>query len=400
MEKRQKRKLWLGVAGLLFALAALLMFTGQGEESRPEAPKVEFPRRMRAPERERAERRRTQVAPPPVDAGTAEKEPARPRDPLLAALPRGKGKTAVVIEANALRHSPIGALLLDCLMRDGGKQLDEFRKASGVDPLQDLDRLVVTDEGMMLSGNFENAKFKELLGERTSFDYGESARVYEPGDTTVPQKDGTTVRRRGGGSIGTWNNQLLVVGESPDEVKAAIDRVEGRGGDEPPLLTENSTYGEMYGVLSVEHIARLFPPEQAQLAERLRAVAQNVELHMDASSDVALVAEVTGANSSEVEDLGKSLGAALSLARLQAQAGGDKKDKDLAQLLDFAKVRPDGDSFTLEMAVPLSIIQERLAFCREGRKEEAAAQAPSEEPAPPAASDASTQGAAAAPSGE
>ncbi|MCE9670340.1 hypothetical protein LY474_21300 [Myxococcus stipitatus] len=397
MDKRQKRKVWLGVAGGLFVLAAILMLTGQGEDAPPEAPKVEFPRRMRAPERERAERRRTQVVPTLAvqDAGPA--EPARPRDPLLAALPRGKGKTAVVIEANALRHSPIGELLLACLMRDGGKQLEEIRKASGVDPLQDLDRLVVTDEGLMLSGNFAGARFQELLGERVSFDYGQGARIYEPGETNLPQQDGSNVRRRGpGGALGTWNNQLLVVGKTPDEVKAAIDRLEGRGGDEPPLLTENNTYGEMYGVLSVEDIARLFPPEQAELAQRLRTVAQNVELHMDASSDVALVAEVTGANASDVEDLGKSLGAALSLARLQAQAGGDK-DKDLAQLLDFAKVRPDGDSFTLEMAVPLAIIQERLAFCREERKDETAKDLAPSAAAAPSAPDAATEGVPAPP---
>ncbi|MCP3064348.1 hypothetical protein LXT21_36805 [Myxococcus sp. K38C18041901] len=365
MERRQKRGAWLVMAALLFVAAAVLMFLGQGDKTETEEPKVEFPRRMRAPERERAERRRTQPTPVAPDAGEQAATPAKPRDPLLAALPRGPGKTAVVIEANALRHSPIGALLLDCMMRDGGKQLEQFRQKSGVDPLQDLDRLVITDEGMMLSGNFSNARYQELLGDRVSADYGQGARVYEAGESTDTMKDGTTVTRRGGPSIGTWNNQLLVMGRNPDEVKAAIDRVEGRGPDEPPAISENSTYGEMYGVLSVEHIARLLPKEQAALAQRLRDVAQNVELHLDASSDVALVAEIQGPNADDVTDLGKSLGAALSLARIKAQAG---EDKDLAQLLDFAKVKPDGNSFTLEMAVPLAVIQERLAFCKEERR--------------------------------
>jgi|GEM_PF-532143 len=371
MEKRQKRRVWLVMAALLFVAAAVLMFAGQGEEPAPPPLEVEFPRRMRQPDRERAERRRTQVLPTPVsaDSGTVAERP-RPRDPLLAALPRGEGKTAVIIEANALRHSPIGGLLMDCLMRDGGKQLKEFREKSGVDPLQDLDRLVITDEGMMLSGNFENARFKELLGERVSADYGEGARVYEAGENSVTRPDGTTVKRRDTSAIATWNNQLLVVGKSPDEVKAAIDRVEGRGPDEPPAISESSTYGEMYGVLSVEMLSRLIPPEQAALAQRLRDVAKNVELHLDASSDVALVAEVRGPSADDVTDLGKSLGAALSLARIKAQAG---EDKDLAQLLDFAKVKPDGDSFTLEMAVPLEVIRERLAICRENRQDAEAA---------------------------
>jgi hypothetical protein len=355
---------WLGVAGVLFALAAVLMFTGQGDTLPEEAPRVAFPRRMKGEERERAERRKTWVMPAVVDAGTVAERP-RPRDPLLAALPRGKGKTAVVIEANALRHSPIGELLLDCLMRDGGKQLAEFREKSGVDPLQDLDRMVITDEGLMLSGNFGNAKFQELLGDSVSMDYGQGARVYEPGEMTVTRADGGTATRRRDSALGVWNNQLFMVGKTPDDIKAAIDRVEGRGPDEPSVIPEGSTYGEMYGVLSVEQLAKLLPPEQAELAQRLRDVAQNVELHVDASSDVALVAEVRGEDKDKVTDLGKSLGAALSLARMKAQAEGEK---EMAQLLDFARVEPEGSSFKLEMAVPLDVIKERLAFCKEERQ--------------------------------
>ncbi|MFP2907661.1 hypothetical protein ACLESD_21950, partial [Pyxidicoccus sp. 3LFB2] len=288
--------------------------------------------------------------------------PQRPRDPLLAALPRGKGRTAVVIEANALRHSPIGELLLDCLMRDGGKQLNEFREKSGVDPLQDLDRMVITDEGMMLSGNFANANFKDLSRDAVSMDYGQGARVYEPQrGQEEPGRKRIDLRP----AMGVWNNQLLMFGQSADGIKAAIDRVEGRGPEEEPLIGEGSTYGEMYGVLSVEQLAKLLPPEQAELAQRLRDVAQNVELHVDASSDVALVAEVRGSDAAKVTDLGKSLGAALSLARMKAQAEGEK---EVAQLLDFARVQPSGDTFKLEMAVPLDAIKERLAFCKEERQ--------------------------------
>ncbi|MFP2929457.1 hypothetical protein ACLESO_30515 [Pyxidicoccus sp. 3LG] len=365
MDNRRRRRVWLGVAGLLFVLAAVLMFTGQGDEPAAEAPNVEFPRRMRAPERERAERRRTWVMPAAVDAGTVAQERQRPRDPLLAALPRGAGKTAVVIEANALRHSPIGELLLECLMRDGGKDLNEFREKSGVDPLQDLDRLVITDDGVMLSGNFENAKFKDLMGDAVSADYGDGARVYEPGESVVALADGGTATRRRNAAVGIWNNQLLMLGGTPDGVKAAIDRVEGRGPDEPSVIPEGSTYGEMYGVMSVDHLARLLGPDQAELAQRLRDVAQNVELHVDATSDVALVAEVRGPDADKVTDLGKSLGAALSLARMKAQAEGQK---DVAQLLDFARVQPDGDTFKLEMAVPLDVLKERLAFCKQERQ--------------------------------
>jgi len=362
----RRRGMWLALAAVLLVLGAWLMLSGQGDEPAPEPLKVEFPRKMRREDWQRAEQRRTQVVQAAVpDAGTAQAEPQRPRDPVLAALPRGKGRSAVVIEANALRYSPIGELLLDCLMRDGGKNLEEFRKQSGVDPLQDLDRMVITDKGVVLSGNFGNARFKELFQERVASDYGPGARVYEPGNVIVALPDGGTRRGRDSGTVGLWNDQLLVVGDTPDSVKEVLDQVQGGGSNEPPIISEGSTYGEMYGVLSVEELARMIPPDQGELAQRLKDVADTVELHMDARSDVAMVAQIRGSDSSKVTDLGKSLGGALSLARLKAQADGNK---DLAQLLDFAKVQPDGSEFKLELAVPLEVIKERLAFCRDERK--------------------------------
>ena len=46
--------------------------------------------------------------------------------------------------------------------------------------LTDLDRLAITDEGLVLSGNFGKAKTDELLGKHGRSSYGDSARIYEP----------------------------------------------------------------------------------------------------------------------------------------------------------------------------------------------------------------------------
>lgn len=365
---QRRRGLWLVFAVVLLGLGAWLMFAGQGEEEAPEPKKVAFPYRLRPAERERMEKRRTYVM--PQDAGTVA-QPVRPKDPLLAALPRGKGKTAMVIEANAIRHSPIGELLVECLMNREGGDLERFKKETGVDPLQDLDRMVITDDGVILSGNFGDERLKNLLSREsaTGYDYGDEARLFEPrSERNLP--DGG-VARRNGPQVGLWNNQMLVFGRSSDGVKEVIDRVEGRGPDEPPVISENSTYGEMYGVLSVERLKKLFPPEQQELAARLAEVAENVELHVDASSDFAMTAQVKGPDEAKVADLGKSLGGALSLARMKAQAEGEK---ELAQLLDFAKVRPDGNEFKLELAVPLDVIKQQLAFCREQKDAQGAKQ--------------------------
>ena len=364
---KRQRKAWLGGAVVLFGLGAWLMLSGQGEEEAPRPPKVAFPRSLRPEESSRLAQRRTYTAPVTAAPDTKVVEPARPRDPVLAALPRGKGKTAMVLEANAIRHSPVGELLLECLMNRGGEELEQFKKNTGVDPLSDLDRLIITDDGLIVSGNFGNKQLKELLTQRatTNYDYGDGARLFEPsGERTMP--DGT-VRRRDMGSMGLWNDQMLVFGRTPDGVKEVIDRVEGRGPDEPSVITEDKTYGEMYGVIGVEQLKRMFPPEQRELAERLAEVAENVEVHMDVRSDFAMTAQVKGVDAGKVTDLGKSLGGALSMARMQAQTQGKN---ELARLLDFAAVKPNGQQFNLELAVPLEVIKEQLAFCRERRRPE------------------------------
>jgi hypothetical protein len=356
----RRRRLWLLLAVVLLALGALLMMSGQGEPEAPEPRQVEFPRRMRSQEWQRAEQRRVQVVQPQATP-EAPAPPPRPVDPVLQALPRGEGKTAVVIEANAVRHSPIGELLLECLMNRRGRELERFKEQTGVNPLEDLDRLAIMDEGVVFSGHFGDARFKELMGDRVSADYGEKGRVYEP--RPREQAEGEPRRRREP-AFGVWGDSMLVVGETPDEVKAVLDRIEGRGPAGPPILNESDTYGEMYGVVGVEDLARFFPREQRELAERLKQVAQRAELHVDVRQDFAMTAEVSGADADHLTDLGKSLGGALSLARLQAQQEGEQ---DLAQLLDFARVKPEGNSFRLEMAVPLDVLREQLAWCREER---------------------------------
>src|SRR6185436_15219876 len=109
----RKRLMFLWMAILLLAAGVALML--YGEEPAPVTPEVSvnFPRRLNPEERRRMENRRVlPAAPQPQD--DKPRGPERPRDPVLAAL--GSGKSAVVVEANAIRNSPVGKLLIDCLL--------------------------------------------------------------------------------------------------------------------------------------------------------------------------------------------------------------------------------------------------------------------------------------------
>jgi hypothetical protein len=153
-----------------------------------------------------------------------------------------------------------------------------------------------------------------------------------------------------------------VVARTEEDVRAALERLEGSGAQGPPAIDESQTYGEIYGVATAEAISELVPADQAALAEKLRAAAARVELHVDASRDVGLVADVTGLAPRETDDLGKSIGAALALARLRAEAEGEH---EFAELMDLARVIPDNGRFRLEMGLPLEVLEKHLRRCVE-----------------------------------
>jgi hypothetical protein len=347
---RRRRWIWLIVAALLFAAGALLMGLHDAPPAPP--PQVKLPRYMDRAASERQNRRRTlprfRAAPAEGEAGPL--KPARLRDPLLAALPPTVKKAAVIVEANALRHSPVGELFVDCLTQREGAGLDRFRRMSGVDPLKDLDRVAYVDDTVILSGHFAEARWSELLEGRTPETRDSRATIYAGR----------------GEHVAVWNGQMVIVGRSRDAVTGVLDRLEGRTPPADPVISESDTYGEIYGLVTGAAVAEALGPEQAALAERLRSVASRIMLHVDASRDVGIVADVAGARPDETQNFARALGAALALARFQAIGEGHK---DIAAALEHARVNPtDGPHFRAELGLPLELFKARLKDCaRRGR---------------------------------
>jgi hypothetical protein len=382
--KQSRRWPWLVAVVLLLVAAGWLMSRGDPPEKTPAVEKVQFPTRLRGPEYERMERRRTletvlQAA--FADAGRPA-QAARRRDPMLAALPAAdKNKTAVVFEANALRNSPVGELLLDCLRtRSGGENpFDSVRKQTGIDPLVDIDRVAMTTDGVLISGDFSHANWDQVFsGKATRTSYGDHGTIFTP-----PSSTDASGNKRPVGAVGSWNNELMVTGQTVEQVQAMLDRLEGRAAPQPSIIDESDSFGEVYGVLAPDDVVHLLGPDQKELAQKVLDVAQQVKLHVDAQSDVAVVADLSGPDGDKVTDLGKSLGGVLSLARLKAQADNDT---DFADLLDLARVTPDNGKFRAELALPMDFLSQKLAWCREkldgGVAPAPAPQAP--EPAAPA----------------
>lgn len=336
----RRSRFWLAAAVLLFAAAAWLMRGKPKASPRAAHQRDEFPIYLRQKEHARLQKRIVALPPLP-DAGPR----PRMRDPFLAALPpvdRGANRTAMVFEAEAMKSMPIGRMFLRCIKRDGDDEKMRERIGIGVD---DVERMGVSDEVLIMAGSFGGARF-DALPDVTRERRGAHGRLYV---------------LENGRTLGVYDDQVLIIGERP-KVEAAIDRMDG-GESGQPAIPDHDSYGEVYGVLSVDRLAEMLQHDQPDLAQRLRQAAEQVSLHVDATSDVLLVADVTGPNGQLVGDLGKTLGGVLSLGRLQA---GASRDDQLSELLETARVRPRDGSFSVEVALPLPLLERGLGPCAKG----------------------------------
>ncbi|HVY44442.1 MAG TPA: hypothetical protein VHB21_01135, partial [Minicystis sp.] len=303
----------------------------------------EFPRRMRQREIERIARRR--VAMPAPDAGA----PAHLRDPMLAALPPGGGKdrTALVFEAEALKSLPVGRMFLRCMQQNG--RSDRMEQRLGVRPEQ-VERVAVSNDVTILGGDFSGVAWPDVFPDADGRRYG-GATIYDN-----PNDDGQSAY------VAALGDGYVLAGRSRAEIEAAIDRMEGRSAETAPAIPDDEAYGEVYGKVGVEAIARILDRDEPELADRLRETAEQIDLHADATSDVLLVSDVTGADGKAVADLGKAFGGALAVGRMGAKSGEDA-DQNLAELLENARVRPRDDAFGVEVALPLDLLERALGPC-------------------------------------
>src|SRR5207248_718384 len=140
----------------------------------------------------------------------------------------------------ALRHSLLGALLLDCLGLVDPKAIDRFRESTGLDPLKDIDRIATADGLLTVSGFFDKAKWAELERESPGEGDGAGGSLHR---LPVSVNEGPPM------AFGTWRRQLLLFGEV-DRVRRALDQVEGKIDPGPSPIPDEASYGEAYGSFS------------------------------------------------------------------------------------------------------------------------------------------------------
>lgn len=331
------------LAVLLLIVAALLMHEREPARVESRAKDVHLPRFPTPEEYQRRNSRRTLME--VAKENQADDEPKEAaRDPLHEVLPYDEKKGAVVIEASAIRFSELGEKILDCLGARAAEDLEEMKKETGIDLLDSLDRIGISGESLVVSGRFEGLKLPESKEEP----YGDHGRILR--------------NEHSARAAAVWNNELFLMGENEADLKLQIDRLEGRAERQEKRFPDHLAYGEVYGWVPVELMASMLPSDgtNGRLGERLREVADKIELHVSVEKDVGVVARVMGnnADSEGISELGKSIGGAMALGRVLAR---NQEEQDLAEILELARVSPRGDAFDLELALPSDLLLKHFA---------------------------------------
>ena len=339
----KRHTVWLAAALLLFGIAAWLMSVGEtGAVSEAKQKSRQFP--SLGPESwQRQEKRLTLPAPTPSSTTDRDPLPAHKRDPMLAAL-APHAEVNLVFEASSIRDSPVGELLMRCLNGPRGGLAQDTLKNKGLDLVHDLDRLAMSDNVLIASGNFGNVHWDDVLGSKPSATQ-DGTTFYKI--SQLPSAEQEIAIHRSG----------LVMWGAHAALEAAVDRLEGRGPEEPPPIAPHETYGEIYGIIRSGKLSELLP---AELGAKLADASNKVELHADTRDDVLIVADVEGPDPRRVEELGRALAGALAVGRVKARV---ENDKELEQLMELSRVALHGRSFRIESAFPLALIARSLGSC-------------------------------------
>jgi len=336
----------LAAAIALLALGALLSRCSEERATQPGAqaeasqapPKVTYPRDRRRP-----------TAPP----AAPQTPPARPvrtagSDPIQNAMALPGGGT-VFVEVNAIRHSDVVKDILRCREEEATRNLDIMREELGVDLLEDVDRLALHEDLIAVSGFFQELTLPDEVVDQGA--YGDNGKLF-----TLPNPDEEGKQMH----LARMGDGLLVLGNTEADVKAAIDRAEGRGEPAQPLPPEIVRGSEVYGRFGGDVLQQLLgdAPGANPLVKRMAEIVTDGTVRLLVDDHVALSLDLETTSEENGKDLSLALAGVLAMARQQAEAEGNT---EAAALLKQARVLPGEDgSFGVDLAVPGDLILDLL----------------------------------------
>lgn len=343
----------VGVAGLLALIWWLGRSPGAAPVVLPPAPAEAF---STPPERPLA----------PIDVTRIEPSEAGPerRDPLLGAI-SSDYRHAVVLEVNALVHSPLGRLWLGCVDdRDREEAFDRLRR-SGMDPLVDMDRAAFAwgkESGMLVvaSGHFGRVDPAALA--RTVLDGERQAPARPHGNDALVIDGEMCFLDCSPAALAAWRDQTLILSQ-PQRTRASVDLLQGGSDGQTFAFPSSLEAAEVLGVVTGLDVAQWLELDDPALREWLWALATRAELRVDAMQGVRAEARVTVEDPAAGGDLAALFAAAVAAELARAREKGDWKR---AELLERVTVSRGSGEFTLRLELPLDALERQFSGCRDG----------------------------------
>lgn len=259
-------------------------------------------------------------------------------DAMQRVLLGGGKDTAIFVEANAIRHSPLMEKILQCNATEAAPDLAQLKNELGIDPMEDLDRIGFDGDVFVASGFFEQLKLPPALGEGTP--YGDGSHLW-----TQKDADGNQV------VFARVGNGMILSAADEQSVKAAVDRAEGRGtGNAPAAMPPGMGQGELYGKVGPAFIQELMGQTDDASVQSVIKLVSSSTVQMLVDEDAALSFDLQSPDDKSAENLGAMIEAGLTLLRAEVAKEGNS---ELAALLEQARVqRTDGGRVALDLAMP------------------------------------------------
>jgi hypothetical protein len=276
-----------------------------------------------------------------------EKEERRRFQSILASVLRNR--SAIVVDAQKLRNSPLSDQLIACLVNTQQVKLDRARKEWGIDTLADVRRIAFAKGFVLVSGEVASAETFIAPANTRWESYGGQGKVFD------------TERDPGSGrpNAGLWGQKLLMISDNVDDIYDAIDITEGWEAERGGFIHSN---GVIYGSMEAGELFRLLEvfAYMEPVMPLMNKLVERVKFELDVHQSVLVRTELVLYRKETKDALIIALESLRDILVKKSNAFGYD---ELSELIDSVAVTDLGGSAILEWEMSLAFVKRELTRC-------------------------------------
>ena len=297
-----------------------------------------FPARGQEQQSRRADSSRP-AAPRRVDPPPAAEPVRAAKADVMTSFVLKPAHNVALVHVNALLNTPLFDRIRRCMPADWETMMEGMAQI-GIDLERDVDRLAVTADGMAMSGFFDGKPIARNV-----------ARTWPDPEEREYRGHAIWLSRYSG--IAQIGN-LLVVG-SRDSMNRLLDRALDPA---PESADPQDVYGDVFIRSDLSHLRGPVNGAKPDLMDAILEGLSGVTVRANVWDTVALSVEGKPQPGRSVNDLAGMARGAIALAREQV----DPSNVELATLAELAKVSGSGDALSIDLALPMDDLFDKLHF--------------------------------------